>query len=66
MRLNIFPFGAHQAFLTSFLRPYIQSHNLSLGDRACLAVALEEGYKVLTTNKQWKTLLLDISIQLIR
>ena len=39
---------------------------LSLGDRACLALALREGAEVLTTDKEWGGLPLDIQIRQIR
>ena len=39
---------------------------LSLGDRACLALALEKSLPILTADPAWKTLRLDIDIQVIR
>ncbi|MDE3015869.1 MAG: type II toxin-antitoxin system VapC family toxin [Pseudomonadota bacterium] len=66
MRLRVIPFDKSQSFLISVFQPYIKSHNLSLADRACLAVALEGGYTVLTTDRPWKKLPLDVPVQLIR
>jgi len=39
---------------------------LSLGDRACLALALERSLPVLTADRDWKKLRLDVAIQIIR
>ena len=66
MQLRVLPFTEHHAFIAAAFYPYIKSHNLSLGDRACLVVAMAEGYKVLTTDKSWSKLPLDVAIQLIR
>jgi PIN domain nuclease of toxin-antitoxin system len=66
MNLAILPFSQAQAVIAATLRPYIKSHNLSLGDRACLAVALESGCRTYTTDKIWAKLPLDLSIFLIR
>lgn len=39
---------------------------LSLGDRACLALALDKALPVLTADRKWKKLRLDVAIQTIR
>ena len=39
---------------------------LSLGDRACLALALDRKATVYTTDKAWKSLPLDLKIEVIR
>lgn len=39
---------------------------LSLGDRACLALAIERKAKVYTADRNWKDLSLDIEIEVIR
>jgi PIN domain nuclease of toxin-antitoxin system len=41
-------------------------HGLSLGDRACLALAIERKARVYTTDKAWKSLSLGIEIEVIR
>lgn len=50
------------AELRSITRPY----GLSLGDRACLALAIERKATVYTTDKVWKNLALGIEIEVIR
>jgi ribonuclease VapC len=39
---------------------------LSLGDRACLALALQRKAPAVTANRMWKNLDLQVSVQLIR
>ncbi len=39
---------------------------LSLGDRACLALAMEEQAIAVTADKAWAQLALGVSIQVIR
>ena len=48
------------------LRPLTRSGGLSLGDRACLALALRVGYGVFTADRQWANLALGIEIRLMR
>jgi ribonuclease VapC len=39
---------------------------LSLGDRACLALAAREGVPAVTADRIWATLKLDVEVRLIR
>lgn len=39
---------------------------LSLGDRACLALALEKSLPVLTADRDWKKLRLKLAVRIIR
>jgi PIN domain nuclease of toxin-antitoxin system len=48
--------------LVRVTRPY----GLSLGDRACLALAIERKATVYTTNRVWKNLGLGIRVEVIR
>jgi ribonuclease VapC len=48
------------------LRPLTRPLGLSLGERACLALAIDRKAKVYTTDKVWKNLSLGIEIELIR
>ena len=48
------------------LRPITRPYGLSLGDRACLALAIERKATVYTTDKVWKNLSLGIEIDVIR
>lgn len=51
--VEIVPYTETQAFHTGALRPLTRSHGLSLGDRACLALARERGAIALTAERQW-------------
>lgn len=50
------------AELFTATRPY----GLSLGDRACLALAIERKAKVYTTDRIWKSIPLSIEVEVIR
>ena len=65
--VHVRPFMVDDANCAALLWPATRSAGLSLGDRACLAVAagVPDGTAV-TADKAWITLGLDIPIQLIR
>jgi ribonuclease VapC len=57
VRLQVLPFTASQAVLSGRLRPATRALGLSLGDRCCLALALEHrGAQVVTADRPWKGL----------
>ena len=60
------PFTAHQARIAGTLIQRIRSLGLSLGDRACLALAIELDATVYTTDRLWKKLKLGIPIHVLR
>ena len=66
LALEIVSFNQEHAFLTTDLRPKTKSKGLSLGDRACLALAISEKLPVLTADTAWAKLDLKVKIQLIR
>jgi PIN domain nuclease of toxin-antitoxin system len=51
---------------TGALRARTKASGLSLGDRACLALAERFGLPVLTADRMWKGLDLSIDVQLLR
>jgi PIN domain nuclease of toxin-antitoxin system len=59
-------FSDRQARLAAELRSITRSFGLSLGDRACLALAIDRKATVYTTDRIWKKLELGIKIELIR
>jgi PIN domain nuclease of toxin-antitoxin system len=63
---DIVPFDKEQAELAAELREHTKPFGLSLGDRACLALAKAKKLKVLTADTQWSKLKLNVDIQLIR
>ena len=59
-------FDRAQASLAAKLRPITKRHGLSLGDRACLALAIQQKATVLTADRAWADLHLGIKIEVIR
>jgi ribonuclease VapC len=51
--LEVAPVTAEDAIAIGELRPLTKSLGLSLGDRACLALALRLGLPVLTADQDW-------------
>ncbi|HEY3344022.1 MAG TPA: type II toxin-antitoxin system VapC family toxin [Anaerolineaceae bacterium] len=64
--LEAAPFDEIQAYQAGFLYPVTHSLGLSLGDRACLALAKSVNLPVLTADSAWKNLDVGTQIQLIR
>src|SRR5438445_13800044 len=64
LALEIIDFNQSLAHQTGMLRPFTKHVGLSLGDRACLALAGARNLPVLTTDRAWKTLALDVTVQL--
>lgn len=60
------PFTTEHAKAAGSLVSRTRSLGLSLGDRACLALALELGAPVYTADRSWKNLKLPIPIHVIR
>lgn len=53
-------------YRTGLLRPVTRELGLSLGDRACLALAMESGCPVLTSDRAWAGVRLAIEIHILR
>jgi ribonuclease VapC len=66
LALDITPFDEEQAFLTGILAIKTKQFGLSLGDRACLALALRTGSEALTSDKVWQALDIGVIVRLIR
>lgn len=64
--LEVVPFDESLARQTGALRPATKSLRLSLGDRACLALAQREGLPALTTDKQWAKLSIGVEVRVLR
>lgn len=60
------PFTAAQAQLAARLRPHTKAAGLSLGDRACIALAMELDADVYTADRAWAKVKLPCRVHLIR
>jgi len=63
---KIMPFDTKLALTSSDIISQTKSLGLSLGDRACLALAISTGYTVYSSDKIWSQLELDCKIVVIR
>jgi len=66
MDLRVVPFDGLQARTAARLRSTTRHAGLSLGDRACLALADRLGYPVVTADRVWASLEVGIEIIMIR
>ncbi len=64
--LNIVDFDASLAYAAGLLRPVTRAAGLSLGDRACLALAEHLKVPALTTDRSWQTLPVAVTLHKIR
>lgn len=64
--LDIVPFSVSQAEMAAQLWETTRRYGLSLADRACLALAMERKAPLLTADKVWAELGLDVEIRLLR
>jgi len=64
--LSVAPFDAPLAFASGSLRNGTRARGLSLGDRACLALAQRDRLRVLTADRAWGDLDLGVEIEVIR
>ena len=66
LKIAVVPFDASQAMQTGKLRAATKRHGLSLGDRACLALAMSEGAVALTADRAWQQVDVGVKIKLLR
>jgi ribonuclease VapC len=64
--LKIIPFSTTQAERTAFYRALTRHLGLSLGDRACLALADELKLPAVTTDRTWGDLSLEVEVRVTR
>lgn len=60
------PFTVAQAEIAALLWPRPRASGLSLGDPACLALALERGASIVTADRTWASLDLGLRIEPVR
>jgi len=63
---RIVPFDDQQAYLSAAIHGQTRDNGLSLADCACLALGLAEKAVVVTADRDWKKLKLDVKIVQIR
>ena len=66
LHLEVIDFDLGQAMQAGSLRRATRARGLSLGERACLALALARHGRVLTTDRAWTGLDLGVEIEVIR
>ena len=66
MGCEVCAFEQEQALIAGGLVERTRPYGLSLGDRACLALAIERQATVYTTDRIWKKIPLGIAVELIR
>jgi PIN domain nuclease of toxin-antitoxin system len=64
--MEIVPFSQEHAALAAMLLPATQPLGLSLGDRACLALASARNIPAVTADRTWKSLQIGVEIRVIR
>lgn len=63
---NIIPFDEKIALYAGTLINSTKEFGLSLGDRACIATAINHEFEIITTDKIWSKLNLPIKISVMR
>jgi ribonuclease VapC len=66
IRAQIVPFDEDLAYRAGLLRSATRPAGLSLGDRACLALAERLGLPALTADRVWASVQLNIQVDVIR
>lgn len=66
LALAVADFDEDSAYAAGLLRPLTVRQGLSLGDRACLGLALALGLPALTAERSWTQLSLPVAVETIR
>lgn len=66
LNLDVRPLTVSQAYATGHLRPATRPLGLSLGDRACLALAAELGVPALTADQAWASSEVGVDVEVVR
>jgi ribonuclease VapC len=64
--IQVVEFSAQQAVIAAALVPLTRAEGLSLGDRACLALAQERRIRAVAADKAWRRLNIDIESETLR
>lgn len=63
---NVIAFDREQANLAAKLHAENKQHKLSYADCSCLALAMVQGIPVLTGDRKWTAIRLDVEVRLFR
>jgi ribonuclease VapC len=66
LAIEVVGFDKSHADSVGNLRSQTRHLGLSLGDRACIALAMTRGLSVMTADKAWSELELELDVQLLR
>jgi ribonuclease VapC len=66
LAIETIAFDKAQAETSGQIRSQTRHLCLSLGDRACIALAMTKGWPVLTADKAWAELTLSVQVLLVR
>jgi ribonuclease VapC len=66
LSVAVIPFDETLAAVSADLCPQTKQHGLSLADRACLALGIQQNRKVLTSERRMALPTLSIKVKLIR
>lgn len=66
LQVDVEPFTELDALATAALYPLVSSKGLSLGDRACLALARRLEVPAVTAEHVWTELAIDVATKLVR
>lgn len=59
-------FSMNHAYLAASLKHRCRPHGIGIADRACMALAIELGRPVLTADRNWLKVEVDVPVELIR
>lgn len=66
LNLEVIDFNKEQALKAGMLRPNTKSIGLSFGDRACLALGIILNQPVLTTDRLWGSINVEVEVRVVR
>lgn len=64
--LEVVPFDEGSAYVAGLLRPATRKHGLSMGDRACLALARALRLPAVTADRSWAALDHGVELRIVR
>ena len=65
LEIAVEPFSSRQAEISGDLRKQLRHGRISLGDRACLALGIDRNTRILTGDRKWAELALDLPVEIV-